>query len=232
MKRVLTYLWVTGVFPILILILPGTSCKKDSGDDDPGFYGSWIDPDDGTVYKTLQMGDQLWLVENINKGERIDGSIDQKDNGIIEKYCYDDNPVLCEKYGGLYQWEEAMQYSTSESTQGICPAGWHIPSDSEWKILEMLLGMSGQDADTILWRGTDYGLMIQPEGETGFESLRAGNRNFRGGFNEIGNDGYFWTSSMDGDAHAWRRGVSLNEGGIYRSKNLVSFGFSVRCVKY
>lgn len=232
MKRIASFFWFTAMLTWLVIFLQGASCKKEPDNEKPDLYGSWIDTVDGAVYRTIQLGDQFWLADNINRGERIDGSIDQEDNGIIEKYCYDNNPVLCEKYGGLYQWGEAMQYDTSESTQGICPTGWHIPSDSEWKILEMYLGMSREAVDTLLWRGIDHGFMIQPEGETGFEALRGGNRSFIGRFNEIGSAGYFWTSTIAGDGHAWRRGVSLNEEGIYRSENLKSFGFSVRCVKY
>jgi hypothetical protein len=74
------------------------SCKK-TDDDDPGIYGSWTDPEDGTVYKTILLGEQYWMAENLNKGEMISGDSDQSDNGIIEKYCYDNNPVFCEKYG-------------------------------------------------------------------------------------------------------------------------------------
>lgn len=214
------------------LFFQGISCKKELGDQEPDLYGSWVDTVDGAVYRTIQLGDQLWIAENINRGEIIDGSTDQKDNGIIEKYCYDNNPVLCEKYGGLYQWGEAVQYDKSESSQGVCPTGWHVPSDSEWKILEIHLGMSGEAVGDLLWRGVNHGIMIQPDGETGFEALRSGNRTFRGGYNEIGSAGYFWTSTIADDGHAWRRGVSINHGGIYRSKNLKSFGFSVRCLRY
>ena len=62
-------------------------------------------------------------------------------NGIIEKYCYDNDPVNCATYGGLYQWDEMMQYTTQQGTQGICPAGWHLPTDAEWTILTDFLGV-------------------------------------------------------------------------------------------
>lgn len=230
--------WVALFFRLISLIgmaafvFHGASCEGDPAGDEPDLYGTWTDKTDGTVYRTLTLGDQVWLVENINRGEMIEGDRDQQDNGVIEKYCYDDNPVLCDKYGGLYQWGEAMQYSTRESSQGVCPPGWHIPSDSEWKILEIFLGMSHEDADDILWRGADYGQSLQPEGDTGFEALRGGNRFVTGTFNRIGNSGYFWTSTIAEDGHAWRRGIDINEGGIYRSINDKSFGFSVRCVSY
>ncbi len=216
----------------ILLAMVGTACNKESADDRSSLYGKWTDNEDGTVYRTLHLGDQIWLADNVNRGSMIYGAEDQRDNGIIEKYCYDNNPVLCEKYGGLYQWDEAMHYSTQESSQGICPAGWHIPSDSEWKILELFLGMSREDANEKLWRGIDQGVLIQPGGETGFEALRGGNRFLAGSFSQIGSAGYFWTSTGTEGRHAWRRGVNINEDGIYRSENHRSFGFSVRCIRY
>jgi len=222
-----------GILAVLALLLfIVNACNREDGDNGSGIYGTFVDPEDGSVYRTIQIGAQVWLAGNINRGEMINGSNDQKDNGKIEKYCYDNNPALCNRYGGLYQWDEAMQYSTEESAQGICPTGWHIPSDSEWKILEIYLGMSRGAADDILWRGVDQGLLILPGGVTGFEALRAGNRFLTGSFNEIGNSGYLWTSTTADDGHAWRRGVHINEKGIYRSVNHKSFGFSVRCIRY
>lgn len=63
-------------------------------------------------------------------------SYNQRNNGVIEKYCYDNKSANCNKFGGLYQWNEAMQYVTTEGTRGICPEGWHIPTLSEMKELE------------------------------------------------------------------------------------------------
>lgn len=223
---------VKGVF-LVTLAMQFLSCSEEpENDDEPGLYGTFTDTLDGTVYRTLRLGDQIWLAGNIDRGEMVDGSTGQQDNGIIEKYCYNNEPVLCEKYGGLYQWGEAMQYSTVESSQGICPTGWHIPSDSEWMILEAFLGMTGEDTVKELWRGNEQGVALQPEGETGFEALMGGNRFVTGTFSQIGSTGYFWTSTSAEDGHAWRRGVDAGQNGIYRSKNDKSFGFSVRCVRY
>ena len=66
----------------------------------------------------------------------IHGTMEQSNNGIIEKYCYNNEPDSCTKYGGLYQWNEMMQYTTQQGAQGICPPGWHLPTDEEWKVLE------------------------------------------------------------------------------------------------
>ena len=87
---------------------------------------------EGQIYNTVQIGTQCWLRENLNVGTKINGNQTQTNNGIIEKYCYDDIEANCTAYGGLYQWNEMMQYVTNEGVQGICPLGWHIPTDGEW----------------------------------------------------------------------------------------------------
>lgn len=74
----------------------------------------------------------LRLAQNLNVGTRINGLQEQTNNGIIKKYCYGDLDSNCNVYGGLYQWDEAMQYVTTEGVKGICPTGWHLPTDAEW----------------------------------------------------------------------------------------------------
>ena len=100
---------------------------------------------DGNKYSIVQIGLQCWLDRNMNVGTRINGATAQTNNGTIEKYCYSDTDANCTTNhpkrpdGGLYQWDEAMQYSTTEGAQGICPSGWHIPTDAEWHTLELFL---------------------------------------------------------------------------------------------
>ena len=98
----------------------------------------------GVTYHTLQMSTQCWLKENLNIGTKIDKTTDQTNNSVIEKYCYDNDEANCTTYGGLYQWAELVQYlngATNTATwnpvpagnvQGICPPGWHIPSEPEY----------------------------------------------------------------------------------------------------
>src|SRR5665647_231898 len=89
----------------------------------------------GKTYNTVQIGNQCWLKENLDVGTMIDSLANPGNNGIIEKYCYGNNPANCTTYGGLYQWNEAMQYVTTAGAKGICPTGWHIPDTSEFQIL-------------------------------------------------------------------------------------------------
>jgi len=95
---------------------------------------SFIDPRDGQEYKAVMIGEQCWMAENLNIGTMVYG--DQQDNGIIEKYCYNNDTTFCEEYGAFYQWHEMMNWTSDTAGQGICPqiGNWHIPTDFEWKV--------------------------------------------------------------------------------------------------
>ena len=136
------------------------------------------DTRDDQEYSTVQIGTQCWMAENLNIGNMVQGVIDMTENGEIEKYCYDDNAQNCNVYGGLYQWNEMMQYVTTPSTQGICPDGWHLPSNDEYTVLTDYLGGSGvaggkmKEAGTIHWVSPNTGAT----NESGFTVLPGGTR--------------------------------------------------------
>ncbi|MFA6308038.1 MAG: FISUMP domain-containing protein [Patescibacteria group bacterium] len=90
----------------------------------------------GNGYTTVQIGNQCWMAENLNTGTMLaSASIDPSDDGTIQKWCYSDTSSNCNSYGGLYDIVELLAYNTSDS-QGICPAGWHIPTEAEINTLE------------------------------------------------------------------------------------------------
>ncbi len=91
---------------------------------------------DNQTYPTVLIGTQCWMAKNINVGTRIDGTVNMSNTGTLEKYCTGNLESNCDVYGGLYQWNEMMQYVTTPGVQGICTPGWHIPTDNEVKILE------------------------------------------------------------------------------------------------
>ena len=109
---------------------------------------------DENYYRIVTIGTQTWMAENLNTGEILYPNIgyetvgvEQTDNGIIEKYCYDNDDRNCDSLGGLYIWKEMMDYTPSDTgiigtTQGICPAGWHIPTFTEWETLFEYIGES------------------------------------------------------------------------------------------
>ncbi len=201
---------------------------------------------EGQVYNTIQIFSQCWLKENLNIGTMILGIYDMQDNGIIEKYCYDNDPANCDEYGGLYQWTEMMQYTTQQGTQGICPDGWHVPTDDEWKILEgvvdSLYGVGDPEWDQLGSRGFDAGLNLKSTNGWningndlfGFSGLPGGYRyNWAGIFSFIGYEGYWWMAKKNYDPNiTWFRYLRYNYLSVTRHYDLNwSCGFSVRCIR-
>ncbi len=202
------------------------------------------DQRDHKTYLTKQYGTQCWMTANLDIGELIDGSGEQTNNDVIEKYCYDNNADNCTVYGGLYQWDEMMQYTTDDKTQGICPIGWHIPSDFEWKIFEVWLGMTEQDADGVFWRGSDEGGKLKAAGTTYwvdpnegatnstlFTALPSGNRTDVGTFEGINFLTDFWTSTLIIDTQCWYRYLDADHSQITRIDGNKRYATPVRCIR-
>ena len=137
------------------------------------------------IYSTVKIGDQIWMTENLKTVRYSDGTAiprveDQKawyDFALFASaYCwYDNYGAIGATYGALYTWPAAMRVSSVEEVtqgrvQGVCPAGWHVPSDDEWKQLEIYLGMSRSQADLEGWRGTDEGGKIKYRGTQQWQS--------------------------------------------------------------
>jgi len=177
----------------------------------------------------ITIGSQRWAKKNLNVGTRVAGATNQTNNGVLEKYCYNDAESNCTTNGGFYQWGEAMGYSTTEGAQGICPAGSHIPSDAEWKTLEMQLGMTQAQADAIGYRGTDQGTQLKSGGTSGLNVPLAGYRGVGGGFYNSGSYAYLWSSTESGTS-AWYRGLYTSYATVGRDSTTKALGFSVRCV--
>ena len=94
-----------------------------------------MDVRDNQVYQTVQIGGQCWFATNLNYGATIPSGLMQRDNCTAEKYCYGDLPANCGTIGGMYQWDELMQYRTNNGAQGFCPPEWHVPTEAEWTTL-------------------------------------------------------------------------------------------------
>jgi uncharacterized protein (TIGR02145 family) len=177
----------------------------------------------------LAIGTQVWAKTNLNVGTMITDVTDQTNNSTLEKYCYINTESNCTTYGGLYQWDEAMQYVTTPGAQGICPSGSHIPTDSEYKTLEMQLGMTQAAADATSWRGTDQGTQLKTGGSSGLSMPLAGYRRTGGSFLYLSSDAFLWSSSW---ASTSASGRNLNSGNtaVLRWMYDKGNGFSVRCL--
>ena len=224
-------------------ILALSSCKKDENPDVPS--GPTITDIDGNVYHTVKIGNQTWTVENLKtthyrNGDPIPENPDNWSWLTTDAYCNIlDDDSYTETYGRLYNW-----YAVNDP-RGLAPEGWHIPSDAEWKELEMYLGMTLETADQTGKRGTLEGNKLKAEGndhwtgnnagtnETGFYALPTSGRSYGGAWNSApGPDAFFWTSTTDADpARAWLRQLISADGSIGRYNYSKTYGFGVRCVK-
>jgi len=194
---------------------------------------SLYDPRDGKYYQTVQIGTQCWFAENLNVGTGINGTSNQLDNGVIEKFCYENSDANCEEYGGLYQWGEAVQYDTIEGTQGICPIGWHIPDTTEWKTVIAFLGglfhAGGKmkEIGTTHWKDPNEGAT----NESGFTALGAGHRSTSGGFGALLEVALFWSSSKITLLRSGRTFLHYSTKHAILGDTWDTNGFSVRCIK-
>lgn len=224
------------------------------------------DSRDSNTYATVEIGSQCWMAEYINVGTKItsctggyvgvcttggDTLQSQTDNESIEKYCFSDTESNCTSDGGLYQWDEAMQYAAScngtgegseacsTPVQGICPTDWHIPSHYEYVALERAVCTSETcatdfpyDITTTGYRGTDEGTKLKVGGSSGFEGLFAGFRHIDGSFLNSGQAVRIWSSLESGSQPltAWRRTLNANNN-VFRDNINKLYGVSIRCVK-
>lgn len=181
---------------------------------------------DGRLYQIVKIGDQWWFAENLNVGLNIDITKTQMDNRVIEKYCYNNDSIFCQKFGGIYLWGEMISYSpysvqqklhpTDIVVKGICPDGWHIPSLSEWEILLKYLPRGTE----LILEGGLYGIDFKRKS---WEMFSSSNKNPEWTFRNSS----FWTSSMINNYHYSVEPVI--EG--YWWANYGNNGLAIRCVK-
>jgi uncharacterized protein (TIGR02145 family) len=128
--------------------------------------------------------------------------------------------------------DEDGYYYTWDAAQNVCPIGWSLPSDSDWKVLEGNLGMSTAQQDAEFWRGTDQGTQLKEGGTSGFEAKLAGHRYFDGSFHNRGDGTSLWSSTASGP-NAYRRALlaNPNRDTVDRGAYSKGYGFSVRCLK-
>lgn len=182
----------------------------------------------------IMIGSQTWAKYNLNVGTMISFAYNQSDDSVVQKYCAGNLESNCTTYGATYGWNEAMQYVTNEGAQGICPAGSHIPTDNEWKILEMYLGLTQVEADNLGWRGTDQGTQLKSGGSSGLNIPFAGVRvsGKYPGYVGLSLKAFLWSSTSPGD-YPYFRGLEPGYNNVYRWYGVYdkNDGFSVRCIE-
>jgi uncharacterized protein (TIGR02145 family) len=181
----------------------------------------------GKTYNTVKIGNQCWLKGNLDVGIMIQGTVTAKNNGVIEKYCYNNDPNVCNTYGALYQWNEAMQYTTTAGTRGICPPDWHIPTYAEYQTLSTTVGGYGNALKEI-GQGTGEGAGTNA---SGFSALLAGDRIYYGPFDGLGGYAYIWSSTEYGAYDAYYMILNYGSNITYDPSPAEGYGFSIRCIK-
>jgi uncharacterized protein (TIGR02145 family) len=193
---------------------------------------------DGNSYNTIQIGAQCWTRSNLKVSKYRNG--DSIPTGLSDSAwqyttsgaysIYDNNPVNDSLYGKLYNHYAVMD------TRGLCPTGWHVPTDGEWTTLESFLGgssVAGGALKSTTTQPTPGGWNSpnnRATNSSGFSAGPGGHRGFGGDFFDLGNFGYWWSSSLSG-TNAWPRLLNYMDGSIYRNFNYRSAGFSVRCLR-
>ncbi len=194
--------------------------------------GKGVTDADGNAYTSVEIGTQEWMVENLRTTKYSDGTpipnITNSDQWKIFNsgaWCHKDNEIKYDStYGKLYNW-----YAVE--TGKLCPTGWHIPTDVEWKIFDDYLlanehrGVEG----TKLKTKSDWNSNRNEIHNNGWNGISGGFRYGDGNF--YGNSGYWWSSSEFNIASAWSRNLPSYDGKINRSSLSKSYGFSIRCLK-
>jgi uncharacterized protein (TIGR02145 family) len=230
------------IFISILLFLQ--SCEKDVVNQPVIIETGSVTDIDGNTYRTVKIGNQWWMAENLkvkhyNNGEAIlNTSIIASDSAweacLIGSYCFYSDSLL----GCLYN------HMALEDSRKIAPEGWHIPSDEEWKTLELHIGMSLQNTNEFAWRGTNEGeklmnkaLVGWPQSSIafgsdlyGFSALAGGCRLHNGFLNQEKNTAFFWASNVISNK-AFYRSLDAQKKNVFRQKTYRTYGMSVRCVK-
>lgn len=211
---------------------------------------------DHNIYYPVKIGEQIWMNDNLKVTHYPDGTpIQRIEDRLVwfympwynAAYCwYENYGAIAADYGNLYTWPAAMHINSKDEiktgeVQGICPDGWHLPSDDEWKKLEIFLGMSREEAEIESWRGQDEGGKMKyrdmwkipntgATNESHFGAIPAGWCDGAGYYRNIERSTRFWSSSIRGD-YAWVRQLDHNSSQIFRGTIGVYEGVSVRCIK-
>lgn len=198
-------------------------------------YGIVTDTENNT-YRTIDIGSKTWMAENLKTSVFNDGSpitfvasTPEWGNSLIPAHCYYDfnRAVYRDTYGALYNW-------AAVSTGKLCPVGWHIPGDDEWRELINHYGGDSEAGATLKETGTGHWLDPNPDAsnESGFTSLPGAM--LRGNpvdFLHLGESGYWWTNTMYSSDYVYGYLIINSEKRIVRTSQYISNGMSVRCVK-
>ena len=230
------------------------ACKTETEDNCE--YGTLTDDRDGQVYKTVKIGSQVWMAQNLNYAYTGIPNTYEEYTSDSSSWCYDNDPANCAKYGRLYTWAAAMdsvgewkangkgcgfglKCSPTYPVRGICPKGWHLPDTTEWTVLikevggwsvagKMLKTTSGWNEDVQI-TGKHVEVYSNGTDDYSFGGLPVGY--YAGVFENEGNISHLWTSVERDSSKAYNVGLLCGSDGVTLAYYNEGLGFSVRCVK-
>ena len=207
-------------------------------------YGPNFKDVEGTVYKSVYIGNQLWQAENLRTTKFNDGTpvlmVENQTNWFKNfstntttpmASVYNNDLTLKQSHGVLYNWY--VIDALSNGNLKICPQGWHVPTDNDWKILEEYLGGSERaggkmkEVGSLNWVNPN----TSATNESLFSALPSGYRLYNGNFSYKGNYGFYWSSTENGASHAYFRYLYNESARIIKNSIYKSSGFSIRCIK-
>ena len=238
-----TNLNLLSLITAIVICVCFTGCKKK--ETPPRVIEtSTVTDIEGREYKTVKIGNQWWMAENLAVTRFNDSTaLNFVDiNSSDSEWANASGPAYTSlnngQYGNLYN------YAAVENIENIAPVGWHIPTDEEWKILEREIGMAHKEVEALGWRGENEAIKLAalnaigwPEGaplfgsdEYGFNAKPGGCRSFSGETNLQGNIAFWWSASTDGN-EGWYRYIDANQTRIFRQHTYKGYGMNIRCIK-
>jgi uncharacterized protein (TIGR02145 family) len=254
---------ILNIISSITLLLLFYGCSQDNPIEpvENGYEKGMVTDIGNNIYETVKIGELWWMAENLRVtryrngdemptgldngvwGDTTSGAFAVYPHGLVDHI--DSDEEMLEAYGALYNWHAVAD------ERGLCPEGWRVPADVEWKLLEMYLGVSQQAVEKTGWRENDEGgklkstrtiPLIHPTwespnlgatNETGWSGLPGGYRDYSGEFGYLGTFGRWWSSSehVPGGDYVVFRSLGSNYSGISRFVALKQHGFSVRCVR-
>ena len=194
---------------LIVLIVVGTVVYRKASHNDGG---SLKDIRDGQIYRTIQIGDQVWMAENLNYDNIASG----------KSYCYDDKPENCQKYGRLYTWKDAVK---------ACPIEWHLPTLTDWNTLLATVG--GKDkAGKVLKAANGWNKDGNGSDSWGFSAVPGGGRDEKGVFDGMGSFAFFWVSAQDPNGYPLITGLTFSNENSLLIPLEGDGSVSVRCIKF
>ncbi len=238
---------------IILILLNLTSCKDKTQDPAPFEIGTVRDIDNNE-YKTVKIGNQWWMAEDLRVTKYRNGNaiikVALENQSAVDSLVWatDSTGVYCNNLDNANKIIGKFYNSFAvNNNNNLAPEGWHIATDTDWQQLEKTLGMSATEAEKTGWRGNKEGDKLKTEGElnwtrfgdiwgtneSGFSAIAFGCRLFN---SELGDPGFFatgywWTATKNNSDNAWYRNLDYKNSKVFRSNCSRNYGFGVRCVK-